>query len=95
MDTGSLHTRWVKECRDAAAGLLARVRQAKAYRTQCWGIYEAALAIVMTLEQSLQAERLDLKRLRELPDLFAAAVSTIELAQSLVQVRAAYHCSHA
>ena len=89
MDVGSLHEQWLRECKDAAGNLHARVRQAKTYRSQCWGIYEAALSIVMTLEQSLRGQLLSSSRIKEFPQLFAAAVSTIELAQSIVQVRRA------
>ena len=44
----------------------------------------------MTLEPNVQAQELNLQTIRELPETFAAAVGTIELAQSLVQVRTAY-----
>lgn len=91
MDVSSLHQQWMKECKDAAGGLLASVRHAKTNRTHCWEIYEAAVSIVMTLEQSLRAQLLNPNRIRELPLLFAAAVSNIELAHSTVQVRRAVY----
>ena len=94
MNGRSLHQRWVKECKDASGDLLACVRQAKLHRAQCWGIHEAALSVVMALEQSVQAGTLDLKRIREFPDLFAAALSTIELGKALVQVMVACFALH-
>lgn len=88
------YERWVEECKGASGDLLAYVRQARTHRSRCWGIYKTALSIVMALEQSIQAGTLDLKTTRELADLFAAALSTIELGKIMVQVRVACaaHC---
>ena len=43
------------------------------------------MAVVMALEQAVLMDRLD-ERSQEVPEVFAEAVSTIELAQALVQV---------
>ena len=85
-DCVNLYVRWVTECQNAVGDLRVYVKRAKAYRSQCWDVFEAALSVVKTMEQVVYVEHLDLKLTEELPDLFAAAVSTIEMAQALVQV---------
>lgn len=86
---GDLYKRWVDECKDTVHDLRACVKQVKSYQQQCWGMYRAALCVLLILEQTVQTvqtESLDLKEIRDLPDLFAAATSAIEFAWSLLQV---------
>lgn len=85
-DRGGLYSRWVDECIDAVGSLRARTKQAKAYQSHCWEMHAAALSIAKTLEQVIYTSHLSSELLKDLPELFAAAVSTIELAQSLIEV---------
>ncbi|KAL0046747.1 hypothetical protein WJX82_009051 [Trebouxia sp. C0006] len=55
---------------------------------QCGDVLGSALAVVMALEQAVLMDRLD-ERSQEVPEVFAEAVSTIELAQALVQNKVA------
>ena len=82
---GDLYKQWLLDCKEAAQGLRQRIKQVKSYRIQCGDVLGSALAVVMALEQAVLMDRLD-ERSQEVPEVFAEAVSTIELAQALVQV---------
>ena len=86
MQTGrDLYSQWLLDLKDAAQELRQRVKKVKSCRMQCGDVLGAALAVVMALEQAMLMDRLD-ERSKEVPEVFAEAVSTIELAQALVQV---------
>ncbi|KAL0024386.1 hypothetical protein WJX79_007764 [Trebouxia sp. C0005] len=86
MQTGrDLYSQWLFDLKDAAQELRQRVKKVKSCRMQCGDVLGAALAVVMALEQAMLMDRLD-ERSKEVPEVFAEAVSTIELAQALVQV---------
>ena len=86
MQTGlDLYKQWLLDCKEAAKELTQRIKQVKSYRIQCGDVLGSALAVVMALEQAVLMDRLD-EHSQEVPEVFAEAVSTIELAQALVQV---------
>ena len=85
MQTGDLYNQWLLDCKEAAQELRQRIKQVKSYRIQCGDVLGSALTVVMALEQAVLMDWLD-ERSQEVPEVFAEAVSTIELAQTLVQV---------
>ncbi len=86
MQTGrDLYSQWLLDCKEAAQELWQRIKQVKSCRIQCGDVLGSALAVVMALEQAVLMDRLD-EHSQAVPEVFAEAVSTIELAQALVQV---------
>ena len=79
----------MNDCKETVRDLRTCVKQANGYQQQCWEVYRAALRIKLSLEQTLETGELYLKGHRDLPDLMAAALSTIEFARLLVQVQPA------
>ncbi|KAL0036873.1 hypothetical protein WJX77_003215 [Trebouxia sp. C0004] len=80
-----LYSQWLFDCKEAAQELRQRIKQVKSCRIQCGDVLGSALAVVMALEQAVLMDRLD-EHSQEVSEVFAEAVSTIELAQTLVQV---------
>ena len=86
MQTGrDLYNQWLLDCKEAAQELRQRIKHVKSCRVQCGDVLGSALTVVMALEQAVLMDWLD-ERSQEVPEVFAEAVSTIELAQTLVQV---------
>ena len=74
-------------CKAAVDSLRAWVEQAKACRSQCWGIFEAALPIQIYFERIVRAGHLlDGQAFEGLPELFGAAISTVASARDFVKV---------
>ena len=81
-----LYALWLLDCKAAAQELRVLVKRSSLSGSQCCDVLTAALATVNFLEQALCADQLDTHKTQNLPEIFAEACSTIELAQSVVQV---------
>ena len=81
-----LYAGWVGKANEAAAQLRQRVIEAKHNEEQCCDVLNHALEAVMSLEHAVCAGRLKVQQRQQLPDIFAAILSNIQLAQSVVQV---------
>ena len=86
-----LYASWVAEAKEAAAQLRQLVTEAKYNEEQCCDVLNHALEAVMALEHAVYAGRLKVQHKQQLPDIVAAILSNIQLAQSVVQVTADVH----
>ena len=84
--SSDLYASWVAEAKEAAAQLRQRVIEAKHNEEQCCDVLNHALEAVMSLEHAVCAGRLKVQHRQQLPDIVAAILSNIQLAQSVVQV---------
>ena len=87
-----LYKAWVAEAKDAAAQLKQHVMQAKHNEEQCCEVLNYALEAVMSLESAVCTGHLQVQQRQQLPDIVAAVLSSIQLAQSVVQVRTLVGC---
>lgn len=83
-----LYKGWVAEAKEAAAQLRQHVTQAKHNEEQCCEVLNHALEAVMSLESAVCTGHLTVQQRQQLPDIVAAVLSSIQLAQSVVQVSA-------
>ena len=83
----ALYAEWVAEAKEAAAQLRQRVIEAKHNEEGCCDVLNHALEAVLSLEHAVYAGRLNVQQKQQLPDILAAILSNIQLAQSVVQVR--------
>ncbi len=87
MNSGrELYVQWLQDCTQAAQELKGCIKQTKSHRPECCNVLGAALAAVMSLQQAVALGCLVESKTQDLPELFAETMSTIELAQSAVQV---------
>ena len=77
---------WVAKANEAAAQLEQHVMQAKYNEEQCCEVLNHALEAVMSLESAVYTGQLQVQQRQQLPDIVAALLSSIHLAQSVVQV---------
>lgn len=83
-----LYKGWVAEAKQAVAQLKRNVMEAKHNEQQCCEVLSHALEAVMSLESAVFTGHLKVQQRQQLPDIVAAILSSIQLAQSAVQVRA-------
>ena len=81
-----LYLGWVADAKEAAAQLRQYVVNVKYNEEQCCDVLNHALEAVMSLELAVCTGRLTVQRTQQLPDIVAAILSNIQLAQSVVQV---------
>lgn len=81
-----LYAGWVAEAKEAAVQLRQRVVEAKHNEELCCDVLNHALEAVMSLENAVCAGRLRVQQRQQLPDIVAAILSNIQLAQRVVQV---------
>ena len=82
----ALYAEWVADAKEAAAQLRQRVTEAKHNEEECYNVLNHALEAVLSLEHAVCAGRLKVEQRQQLPDMVAAILSNIQLAQSVVQV---------
>lgn len=81
-----LYARWINEANEAVAELRGRVKAAKHNEQHCCDVLNHALEAVMSLEHAVCSGLFTTLQKQQLPDIVAALLSTIELAQAIVQV---------